>query len=260
MSEQLLIMKFGGSALATPARMRRAARRIAGTKTAGFDVVAVVSAVGRTTDRTMTWIDGLGQHPADACRETDRALAAGEDHAGALLAVALGRNGIAASSLRGGEAGIEGAGSFGAGRVTRVDPDPLRHYLATGRVPVVSGFQAKTGDGETVTLGRGASDLTAVLLAVALEAVACHLVTDVAAVCDRDPHRWAQAGSFGALSHGALERIAREGAREGRAVIDPRAAALARRHRIPLRIYHHRAHLSAPGGTRIGLAAAGSVA
>ena len=244
MSGQTLVIKFGGTSLATPARVRRAARRVAAHHARGRRVVAVVSATGHTTDGILRRLGALG---AAAGRESDRALATGEDLSAALLACALLARGVAARSLRGAEAGVAAEGGHGAGRIARVDTVALEALLARGVVPVVSGFQAGRGDGETLTLGRGGSDTSAVALASALGAD-CHIVTDVAAVCDRDPRLHPDARPLAALDHAALLRLVSAGAE----VVHPAAAELAQKHAVPLRIYHHRAPLSGRGGTRVG--------
>jgi len=240
----ILVIKLGGTSLASAARIRRAARRLRAHARAGRRVVAVVSAAGGTTDRIVRMLAGAsGRRPAP--READRALATGEDLSAALLASALAALGVSARSLRGGEAGVRAEGGFCGGRIARVDPAPLRALLDAGVVPVVSGFQGARVDGETLTLGRGASDLSAVAIAAALGPAECHIVTDVAGVFDRDPRHDAGARFFPALTHGELLRLAVDGAK----VVHPEAAREARRSRVPLRIYHFRAPLDGEQGT-----------
>jgi aspartate kinase len=190
----------------------------------------------------------------ERARELDRALATGEDRSTALLAATLWGLGVAARSLRGGEAGVRAEGGFGTGRIVMVDPRPIHHLLDQGVVPVVSGFQGRRSDGETVTLGRGGSDTTAVAIAAALGAI-CHLVSDVPAVYDRDPNRDPSAHPFASLGHGELVALIDGGER----VIHPSAAELARDASVPLRLYHFRAPL-AGSGTRIEAAPAGVAA
>jgi len=253
-----LVLKFGGATLASAGRVARAAARVRSHVRRGRRVAVVVSAEGDTTDAILGRANALGVRggAADRCvvggregaaRELDRALATGEDRAAALLAIALWRRGVPARSLRGGEAGIEAEGEFGGGVVTRVDPAVLRRLLDAGVVPVVSGFQGVRGDGETVTLGRGGSDISAVVLAAALGAD-CHIVKDVAGVYDRDPNVHPDARRFGSLGYGDLLLLAEAGAQ----VVHPAAVRLAASARVPLRVYHFAAPPGAPGGTRVG--------
>ena len=245
---RLLVLKFGGHALATPARVRLAARRIAAWRRRDVRIVAVASAPAGLTDRLLASAARVSS-PA-AHRELDRLLATGEERSTALLALALSAIGVPAQSLRGAEAGIQAGGDFGSGHVTEVDVSPLLRLLDHGLVPVVAGFQAARLDGETVTFGRGGSDLTAVVLASALRADECHLIKDVDGVHTQDPRQSPLALRLPALSHDDLLHFARSGAR----VVHAGAAQHARNTAIELRVYSYRAPLDG-SGTRIGAAA-----
>lgn len=250
MSEEVVVLKFGGTSLATAARVRRAAHRVRAHLRQGRAPVVVVSANGQATDRIVARLAALGGAAGTesaATRESDRALAMGEDLSAALLAFALGRIGVAARSISGAEAGVLVEGTFGGGRIRTVDAERLRAFLRRGVVPVVSGFQGGRADGETLTLGRGGSDTSAVAIAAALKAARCDIITDVRAVCDRDPRRYPDAIAYPTMSYEALLEITRAGA----VVVHPAAAEIAHEARVPLRIYHHGAPLSGRGGTRI---------
>lgn len=252
-----LVLKFGGTSLAGKSRVARAASRVRWHTRSGRRVVVVVSAAGATTDRILGHVSAIGAPDlagvtpvADGvvarAREVDRALATGEERSASLLAIALWRLGVPARSLRGGEAGVEAEGPFGGGRITRIAPGRLHRLLDEGTVPVVSGFQAERADGETVTLGRGGSDTSAVVLAAALGAD-CHIVTDVEAVCDRDPKLHPDARPYPSLRHEELVALVERGAQ----VVHPDAARMAADARVPLRIYHYRSGPGGRGGTRV---------
>lgn len=261
-----LVLKFGGAALAGTARLRLAAARVEALVRAGRVPVVVVSATGRSTDRLLVRGGRLapgtapegpagsdpdpGREGLDAAdpavrREWDRLLATGESRAAALLALALARRGLAARSLAGGEAGIQVLPDGDA----VVDPTPLRVLLDRGWIPVVAGFQGVDRHGETRTLGRGGSDLTAVALAQALQARECVLVKDVRGIYPPDPAdpRRPRPGSapLRSLSPEALEALAGQGAR----VVQLAAARRAREAGVCLRFHHYRAHPLRPGGT-----------
>lgn len=242
-----LVIKFGGTSLATASRIRRAARRVRAQLRRGRRVAVVVSANGGATDRIVRLLAQVSAGRRPDLREADRALATGEDLSAALLASALGALGVAARSLRGGEAGVRAEGGFCGGRIAAVDPSSVRELLGAGVVPVVSGFQGVRDDGETVTLGRGASDLSAVAIAAALGAE-CHIVTDVRGVYDRDPRTDPGACFFARIDHTQLVRLAERGAR----VVQREAAAEALRRGIPLRIYHFAAAVESDAGTVVG--------
>ena len=244
----LLVLKFGGTAVGTPARLRRAARRIAAHRRAGTEVVAVVSASGHTTDRILGALSRVtGKEPIAPDRETDRALATGEELSAAIVAAGLLALGHQARSFRGGEAGLRADGPFGNGHLVHFDPVPLRRSLADGVIPVVAGFQALGLDQETRTLGRGASDLTAVYLAARLGAAECHIVTDVDGVYDADPRRAVEARRHALLSHSALLALAERGAE----IVHAGAAREALIAHVPLQVYSYAAPLRHRSGTWI---------
>lgn len=252
---QFLILKFGGAALGTPARVRRAARRVTWLRSKGHDLVVVASALGHTTDRLLDQFEKAAspQPTAHTLRERDRLLATGEDHAAALLAGAIAANGRAARSLRGGEAGLLATGEFGAGVLQDLALSPLLDLLRAQVIPVVSGFQAvRLHDRETITLGRGTSDLTAVFLAARLRAAECHLIKDVEGVFDVDPNRFTDARRQERLSYAELEEIAAHSE-----IVHAGAAALAREHGVHLRIYGYQApfRVTEAHCTRVGEAA-----
>lgn len=251
MSGRIVVLKFGGTSLGSAGRVRRAAARIAAHVSRGRRPVVVVSAVGRTTDRLVRRLAAVSPGGRPDAREADRALATGEDLSAALLAAALAGLGVPARSLRGGEAGVRAAGEFCGGRIDRVDEGPLLALLESGVVPVVSGFQGARADGETLTLGRGGSDTTAVAIAAALGAE-CHIITDVSAVHDHDPRTDADARALAEIDPLALVILTEAGAR----VVHPEAARRALADRVALRVYAWWAPLSGRGGTRIRSAAA----
>lgn len=247
MIHDVVVLKFGGTALRSTARLRRAAARIRYHIEQGSRPVAVVSARGRSTDGLVRAAERLGVH--DTCgRELDRLLATAEDRSAALLAIACSKLGIPARSLRGGEAGIQADGDHAEGQIEAVETSSIRSLLDEEIVPIVSGFQGVRRDGETITLGRGGSDTTAIAIAEALDAAPCHIVTDVPAVYDRDPAAHPDASPLDVLDHATLVALAESGAR----VLHPEAARLAMRHSIPLRIYDYRAPIRGRiGGTRV---------
>jgi aspartate kinase len=244
----ITVIKFGGTSLGTAARVRTAARRVRRLRELGRRPVVVVSATGHTTDRILDRLtDVTDGHLGGAARECDRALASGEELSAALVAAALNALDVPAVSLRGGEAGIRASGGFGAGVPESLDPAPLTHLLERGLVPVVAGFQGRRPDGETVTLGRGGSDISAVFLAAALGAE-CHIVTDVDGVYTADPRHDPAARRYDTLSHAELVGITGAGAE----VVHPDAAERAARAGIELRVYSFRAPLGGGRGTLVG--------
>jgi len=226
----VIVMKFGGSSLADRDRVRSAASRIAAEREAGNTVVAVVSAQGDTTDLLLD--KALELNPAPPERELDALLCAGEQMSAALMAMALEELGIRAVSLTAHQAGLMTDGVHGDARVRGLSGDRLRRELEAGRVPVVAGFQGIGPEGDTVTLGRGGSDTTAVALAAWLDAGECRIYTDVDGVYDRDPRRFPDAVRLERVDYRRMLTMARQGAQ----VLHDRCVELARRHRVSIRV------------------------
>jgi aspartate kinase len=205
-----LIIKFGGSSLANPGRIRRAAAMVLQERRRGLRPVAVVSAPADSTDDLLK-LAALTGGEKRSTRETDALLAAGEQFSAALMAMALEAEGARAVSLTGAQAGIFTDSSFGAAGVLRADVRRLRRELAAGRVPVVAGFQGVSAAGDTTTLGRGGSDLTAVVLAGALRSELCEFRTDVKGVYTAHPAIVPQARKLKEISYSELIALAELG-------------------------------------------------
>src|SRR5690606_36524879 len=157
-----------------PERIKAVAGRIVATKRSGAQVVAVVSAMGHTTDELIALARQV--HPAPPRRELDMLLATGEQASCALLAMAIDALGEAAVSLTGPQGGIITDNVHTRAKILRVDPSRVRRELAQGKIVIVAGFQGMSRDEEDITaLGRGGSDTTAVALAAALEADICEI-------------------------------------------------------------------------------------
>jgi len=243
------VLKFGGTSLQNGRRVQRAARRVRAHLRAGRRVVVVVSATGRSTDRIIERLRTVAPRAREqAGREYDRALATGEDLSAALLAAALCELGIAARSLRAPEAGLFAQGPHAEAHLHAFDSTQIGQLLECDVVPVITGFQAVRADGELVTIGRGGSDATAVFLAGQLNAASCHIITDVAAVCDSDPRLNPHARPLPQLSHDALVRITEAGGE----VVQCAAAHFAAEFGTLLYVYHFNAPLRARAGTAVG--------
>ena len=205
-----IVMKFGGTSLADGENIARAAGKAAEAARQGSQVVVVVSAQGHTTDLLAE--KALAQNPMPRPRELDLCLAAGEQVSAALFALAVQALGLEAVSLTGPQAGILTDGVHGNARITAVDTARLEEILGAGKIAVVAGFQGAAPSGDTVTLGRGGSDTTAVALAVWLKADVCRIFTDVDGVYDRDPRVFPDARKFDAIGYDAMLRLIDGGA------------------------------------------------
>ena len=183
---ETVVMKFGGTSVASAEDIKRAARRIVAAREGGKQVVAVLSARGKTTDDLVAAAYEISAHPLE--REMDMLLSTGERISCALCAMAIHDMSHHAISLTGSQAGIVTDSSHTKARILDVRADRIRAALADDRIVLVAGFQGVSGDSKDVTtLGRGGSDTTAVAIAAALGADVCEIYTDVAGVFSADP-------------------------------------------------------------------------
>lgn len=228
----ILVQKFGGTSLADPESRARVLSHIARERDNGHSLVVVVSAMGRkgAPYATDTLLEAAGLSlPA---RERDMLMACGETISAVTLCGMLLERGIPAIALSGGAAGIVTDEQFGAARIKRVDPNKLTRHLDKGVVAVVCGFQGKTDDGETTTLGRGGSDTTATALGAALHAEIVDIYTDVDGILTADPRLVSEARQLPVVGYAEICNMARQGAK----VIHPRAVEIAQQARIPIRV------------------------
>ncbi len=211
-SSKLLVQKYGGSSVGSVERIAAVVARIARDRSAGRDVVAVVSAMGDTTDDLLALASSVtGGAPPNA-REQDALLATGEIQSAALLAMALIARGTDAISLSGAQAGIRADGTYGKGRIAGIEPKRVRAELDAGRVVIVAGFQGVSEGSETTTLGRGGSDTSAVALAAALGADRCQIFTDVRGVYTADPRAVPAARQLSVVGYEEMLELANQGA------------------------------------------------
>ena len=225
----MIVQKFGGTSVKSVARIRNVASIIA-RAAAGDSVVAVVSAMGDTTDYLVKLANQASHSPNR--RELDALLATGEQISAALMAMALNDLNAPAVSLTGAQLGITTESIHTAARIVDINTDRLRRHLDNGLIVIAAGFQGTTPEGDTTTLGRGGSDTTAVALAAALGASVCDIFTDVSGVYTADPNIVPTAQLMKEISYEEMLEMARVGAQ----VLHPRAVELARKHRIPVRV------------------------
>jgi len=226
-----IIIKFGGSSLADPGKIRRAAAMVLAARRRGLRPVAVVSAPADTTDDLLALAAETGGAERSR-RESDALLAAGEQFSAALLAMAIEAEGGRAVSLTGAQAGILTDDNFAAAGIRAVDANRLKRELRAGRIPVVAGFQGATRRGDTTTLGRGGSDFTAVALARALGSELCEFRTDVKGIYTAHPAVVPEARKIRRLTYAEVITLARLGTE----VRQLRAVEYAARHGIPLHL------------------------
>jgi aspartate kinase len=220
---RLIVQKYGGTSVGNTERIRRVAQRLIETQKSGNRVVAVISAMAGVTDNLAKLSRELSPQPTP--RELDMLLATGERAATALTAMAVNALGGRAISITGAEAGILTDRSHTKARIANISPRQIHELLADDYIVLVAGFQGQTPDGDTTTLGRGGSDLTAIALAGALNADACQIFTDVDGVFTCDPRVVGEAQKLDEIAYDELLEMAGAGSK----VMQSRAVEFAKK-------------------------------
>ncbi|MDP2718252.1 MAG: aspartate kinase [Dehalococcoidia bacterium] len=224
----LIVQKYGGSSLADADKIKNVAKRIASTKEKGNDVVAVVSAMGNTTDNLLRLAQQIHSEPDE--REVDVLLSTGEIISATLVAMALRSLWYDAVSLSGAQAGIFTDKIHRRARISKIEPERILKELKSGKIVIVAGFQGMTLEMDTTTLGRGGSDTTAVALAIALHAGACHIYTDVEGVFTADPRLVPDAVKINEIGYEEMLELASYGSK----VMHNRAVELGEIYSMPI--------------------------
>ncbi len=227
----LVVQKYGGSSVADADGIKRVAQRIVATRKAGNAVVVVVSAMGDTTDELRDLANQVSPLPPG--RELDMLLTAGERISMALLAMAIANLGLQARSFTGSQAGVITDSAHGKARIIDITPGRIQQALEAGAIPIVAGFQGVSQSTKDVTtLGRGASDTTAVALAAALRADYCEIYTDVDGIFTADPRIVPTARRLTRISYEEMLEMAACGSK----ILMLRCVEYARRYEIPVHV------------------------
>jgi aspartate kinase len=216
----IVVQKYGGSSVATAQHIKAVAERVSRARGSGLDLVVVVSAMGKTTDRLLRLAGEVSRDPSP--REIDQLLATGEEQSVALLAMALHAREVPAVSLTGPQAGMTVTGRYGSGVISEIRPERIHRLLGEDQVVIVAGFQGMNSLGDVMTLGRGGSDTTAVALAAAVKAERCEIYTDVDGVYTADPRIVKEAHRIPVISPEEMAEMSWRGAK----VMHPRAVEL----------------------------------
>lgn len=238
-----IVQKFGGSSVADAASIKRVAQRIVAARDEGKEVTVIVSAMGDTTDELLDLAQEVSDSPRP--RELDMLLTAGERMSAALLAMAINDLGRTARSFTGSQAGVITTEMHGDARIIDITPGRIESALADGDIVIVAGFQGVSLTTKDITtLGRGASDTTAVALAAALDADYCEIYSDVDGVFTADPRIVPGATQLPEISYEEMMELAANGAK----ILHLRCVEYARRENVPV---HVRSSFSNKPGTWI---------
>ncbi|HEY5210795.1 MAG TPA: aspartate kinase [Stellaceae bacterium] len=225
-----IVMKFGGTSVATIERIRAVAERVKREADAGHEVAVVVSAMAGVTDQLVAWTHAAAMLPDPI--EYDNVVATGEQVTSGLTALALQSLGLRARSWLGWQVPIETDDAHGRARIKSIPLTALRAGMAAGEIAVVAGFQGVAPDGRITTLGRGGSDTSAVALAAALGAERCDIFTDVDGVYTTDPRIVAKARKLDKITYEEMLELASQGAK----VLQTRSVEVAMNHRVRVQV------------------------
>lgn len=226
---EISVLKFGGTSVKTPARMKNVAEIVAKCAS-GSKVIVVVSAMGHHTDELVNLAAECSNNPIQ--REMDVLLATGEQQSIALLSIILNDLGVRTRSFTGAQLGIITESNFGNAEILQINRKRIESALEEYQVIVVAGFQGVTTDGDITTLGRGGSDTSAVALAAAIGAQSCDIYTDVDGIFTADPNKVPGATLHEQIGYAECLELALNGAQ----VIHPRAVRLAQNNGLALRV------------------------
>jgi len=225
----LIVQKYGGSSLSSPAKIRQAAKRIEGRHREGHALVVVVSAMGYTTDHLLKLAHRTVKRPSE--RELDMLLTVGERVSMSLVAMVLEELGIAAISFTGSQSGIITTNKHLDARILRIQPQRIYEELEKKKVVIIAGFQGVSEKKEITSLGRGGSDTTAVALASVLKAERCEILTDVKGLYTADPRKVPNAKLIGECDYDEALEYARLGAK-----MQARSIEMAKRYQMKVSI------------------------
>jgi aspartate kinase len=229
LGNSIIVQKYGGACLETPAKIRAVASSVAALHRRGHRVVVIVSAMGKTTDELIKIAYQVSPHPNR--RELDMLLTTGERISMSLMSMAMADLGVPAISFTGSQAGVMTDGSHSSARILDVRPTRVQEELARGRIVILAGFQGVNPvDKEITTLGRGGSDTTAVAMAAVLGAECCEIIKEVDGVCSADPQIVPNSRPLRQLSFTSLSEMCFWGAK----VLHFRSVELAQRQNVAL--------------------------
>ncbi|MCR9069103.1 MAG: aspartate kinase [Rhodobacteraceae bacterium] len=242
----ILVMKFGGTSVATLDRIRRAAKRVGREVANGYDVIIIVSAMSGKTNELVGWVEETS--PLFDAREYDAVVSSGENVTAGLMALTLQEMDVPARSWQGWQVPVQTTSAHASARIEAIPTDNIMAKFAEGmQVAVVAGFQGISPEGRITTLGRGGSDTTAVAFAAAFGAERCDIYTDVDGVYTTDPRITDKARKLDRIAFEEMLELASLGAK----VLQTRSVELAMRYNVRLRVVSSFEEMSDDAGTLV---------
>ena len=242
----VLVMKFGGTSVATLGRIARVAKRVGVEVAKGYDVIVIVSAMAGKTNELVGWVNETS--PLFDAREYDSVVASGETVTAGLMALRLQEMEIPARSWHGWQVPVRTTANHSAARIEEISTENINAKFIEGmRVAVVAGFQGISDEGRITTLGRGGSDTTAVGFAAAFKAKRCDIYTDVDGIYTTDPRICNKARKLKKIAFEEMLELASLGAK----VLETRSVEMAMRHKVNLRVLSSFEQQSDTAGTYV---------
>ena len=242
----VLVMKFGGTSVATLDRIKRAAKRVGVEVAKGYDVIVIVSAMSGKTNELVGWVNETS--PMYDAREYDAIVSSGENVTAGLMALTLQEMDVPARSWQGWQVPVKTTSAHAAARIEEIPNDNIMSSFGNGmRVAVVAGFQGVSPEGRVTTLGRGGSDTTAVAFAAAFDAERCDIYTDVDGIYTTDPRVCKKARKLDRIAFEEMLELASLGAK----VLQTRSVELAMRYKVKLRVLSSFEEQSDEAGTLV---------
>lgn len=222
------VLKFGGSSVANNENLNIVAKKIIDFKQKFKNVIVVVSAQGKTTDKLVKEAEILSDVPNK--REYDALISVGEQISASKLAILLNEKGVSAISLTGWQAGITTTNNYSKATIMSINPEKIIEELKQGKVVVVTGFQGIDKDKNITTLGRGGSDTSAVAIASALKADDCEIFSDVEGIFTADPNKVKDAYKLKQIDYDEMLELSYEGAK----VLHTRCIEIGKKFNVPI--------------------------
>ncbi|MCL4145490.1 UNVERIFIED_CONTAM: hypothetical protein GTU68_000202 [Idotea baltica] len=242
----VLVMKFGGTSVATLDRIKRAAKRVGVEVAKGYDVIVIVSAMSGETNKLVGFVNDTS--PLYDAREYDAIVSSGENVTAGLMALTLQEMDVPARSWQGWQVPVVTTSAHANARIEEIPTDNVMAKFGEGmKVAVVAGFQGISPEGRITTLGRGGSDTTAVAFAAAFEAERCDIYTDVEGVYTTDPRVTSKARKLDKIAFEEMLELASLGAK----VLQTRSVELAMRYKVRLRVLSSFEEQSDEAGTLV---------
>lgn len=241
-NKSLVVQKYGGSSVADQEAIEKVAEKVISSARSGKKVVVVVSAMGKSTDELIKLAKEINPEPSE--REMDMLVSTGEQVSSSLLAMAIHKRGFDALSFTGPQVGIITDTYHTQAKILKIEADRIKKQLEKGKIIIVAGFQGVSTALEITTLGRGGSDLSAVALAVSLNAQLCEIYTDVEGIYTTDPRKVKSARKLPFIAFDEMLELASSGAQ----VMHTRAIEVAKKFNLKL---HVRSSFSKKEGTII---------